>query len=271
MRPLRPATSFRELLADPLGRYAFEERFGGWALHRELVGFVAWGRPQPSDVDAIFLALDLPHAKSIALPFDVVFDARGIEGVEARTFDHLLRGTKERVEGFAARIRRQAIVRPTGLLGAAAEGFARVLGPKHRWEVFESLSQALAWLGVEEAEAHAGALDSLVAVASAGSPLVARLRSWLAAQGGKSNLAEAARALKVSVRSLQRGLRESQTSFRKECDRVHLAEAKQLLDESELKLEAVALKLGYSCLASFNSFFRRTTGSSPSAYRAGKR
>jgi AraC-like DNA-binding protein len=270
MRPLRPAASFRELLADPLGRYAFEERFGGWALHRELVGFVAWGRPQPSDVDLIFQALDLPHAQSIALPFDVVFDVRGIDGVEAGTFEHLLAGTKQRVEAFAARIRRQAIVRPRGLLGAAAEGFARVLGPRHRWEVFEALPQALAWLEVKDAAVQAEALDELIAVASSGSPLIARLRSWLSAQGGKNQLAEAARGLNVSVRSLQRGLRESGTSFRKECDGARLAQAKQLLAESDLKVEAIAFKVGCASLPSFDAFFRRTTGVSPSAYRAKK-
>jgi AraC-like DNA-binding protein len=171
---------------------------------------------------------------------------------------------------LAKRIRRQAIVRPAGLLGAAAEGFANLLGPAHEWRVFETLVEALAWSGVSDAGDEARALDALVDVATCGSPVVARIRSWAAAHGGRVTVAEAAQALGMSVRSLQRSLGDAGTSFRDEVNAVLIERAKALLLEGDTKLEVIAIKLGCSSLTTFSAFFRRMTGESPSEFRAAR-
>jgi AraC-like DNA-binding protein len=267
MRSLRPAASYRELLTDPLGRYGHEQRVFGWGLDRERIGYAVWGRPGESDIDLLFSGLDGPHPPSLALPCDLVLDLRRVEGGDAATFDYLLRITTAKRDRVAARIRRQAIVRSSGLVAAAAEGFGALLGPRHAWEVFDSLAAALEWLGVEDAAAQADALDDLIATASTGSPLLSRVRAYLAAEIGRKSIQQAAHALSLSVRTLQRELREAGTSFRQESDRVLVEQAKELLARSDLKLEAIAHRLGCASLASFDAFFRRTTGQSPSAVR----
>jgi AraC-like DNA-binding protein len=267
MKSLRPAASYRELLTDPLGRYGHEQHVFAWGLDRERIGFALWGRPGESDVDLVFAGLDGPHPASLALPCDVVLDLRRVEGGDGTTFDYLLRVTMARRERVAARIRRQAIVRGAGLVAAAAEGFGAMLGPRHAWEVFDSLSEALAWLGVGNAAVQAAALDDLIATASAGSPLLARLRACLAAEVGRKSIQQAAGALNLSVRTLQRELSAAGTSFRRESDRILVEQARELLAQSDLKLEVIALRLGCASLASFDAFFRRTTGQSPSEVR----
>lgn len=268
---MEAAPSYRDLLDDPLGRYAFADRFAGWALHRELAGFTVWGRPTVDDADMLFLPFDREPPATIAIPCDVVFDVRRVHGIDPDAFEHFLRGALSRRAVYHQRIRRQAVVRPSGLIGAAAEGMANLISPAYGWRVCESLHEGLEWLGVPDAAAVASALDELVDGSLAGSPLVARVRTWLEARGGQATIEETARALSLSVRTLQRSLGDAGTSFRQETDRVRLARSRQLLLETELKLEAIAAKVGCANLGTFSSFFRRMTGESPSAFRAKRR
>lgn len=268
---MEAAPSYRELLDDPLGRYAFEERFAAWAIHRELAGFTIWGKPSVADADALFLPFNRPPPASIAVPCDVVFDIRRVSGIDPDTFEHFLRGAMARRGVYHERIRRQAVIRPSGLIGAAAEGMANLIAPAYGWCVCESLREGLEWLEVPNPELVASELDALVDNAIAGSPLVARVRTWIEARGGHSTIEETARALLLSVRTLQRSLGEAGTSFRQELDRVRLARSRQLLLESDLKLEAIAIKVGCANLGTFSNFFRRMTGESPSAFRAKRR
>lgn len=85
---------------------------------------------------------------------------------------------------------------------------------------------------------------------------------------GKVTLADAARHLAVSERSLQRKLAEENLSFadlRDDCRR-HLAE--QMVREGMLALAEVAFVLGFSDQSSFNRSFRRWTSMSPRQFVA---
>ncbi len=89
----------------------------------------------------------------------------------------------------------------------------------------------------------------------------------LMAAGTVPSLAAAAARLGRGTRSLQRALDALGTSFSAERDRVRLAEARRLLGEAGLSIEAIAARLAYAEAAVFVRAFRRWTGQSPARFR----
>jgi AraC-like DNA-binding protein len=101
--------------------------------------------------------------------------------------------------------------------------------------------------------------------------LVARVESLLLQHGGRQrSLEEIAEQSHTSVRTLERKLREQGTSYSKLRDQARRIAALELLS-SELSIEEIAARLGYSDAANFTRAFRRWTGHSPRAYRAADR
>jgi AraC-like DNA-binding protein len=84
----------------------------------------------------------------------------------------------------------------------------------------------------------------------------------LALRSGEPTLPWVARRLGVSARTLQRRLRDQNTSFRAVVDDLRAAEAARLLSRGE-RLAAIAERLGFSEERSFRRAFHRWTGSAP--------
>jgi AraC-like DNA-binding protein len=76
-----------------------------------------------------------------------------------------------------------------------------------------------------------------------------------------------ARALHVSVRTLQRRLVVAGTTFREVADRVRGELAQEHLVDPRTSITEVAYLLGFSDETSFNRAFRRWTGESPGRWR----
>lgn len=113
----------------------------------------------------------------------------------------------------------------------------------------------------------AGALQ----VRSAGEPplesaLRARLREALPA--GQAEVADLARLLGVSERTLQRRLAELGKNFAAIVEEFRRDEAARLLADKRRPLVDVAAALGYREQTSFTRAFRRWTGATPAAWRA---
>jgi AraC-like DNA-binding protein len=87
------------------------------------------------------------------------------------------------------------------------------------------------------------------------------------APGLVASLDEVARALALSPRSLRRKLDQEGTSFRTLVEDERRQLALQLLTGSEMKLDELAIHLGYTDTASFTRAFRRWMGCSPGEYR----
>jgi AraC-like DNA-binding protein len=82
-----------------------------------------------------------------------------------------------------------------------------------------------------------------------------------------ATLDEVAVTLAVSPRGLRRKLEQESTSFRALVDEERRLAATQVLSGSDMKLDELAIYLGYTDTASFNRAFRRWMGMSPGAYR----
>lgn len=99
--------------------------------------------------------------------------------------------------------------------------------------------------------------------------LIDRLGSLIRSRldDGRFSLEDAASALKLPARTLQRRLEESGQSFRQLVDDARRAAAEQYLQGTAMPLAEMAAALGFADHASFNRAFKRWTGSSPGAYR----
>jgi AraC-like DNA-binding protein len=82
---------------------------------------------------------------------------------------------------------------------------------------------------------------------------------------------EAAHALRVSLRTLQRRLSEADTTFHEELAGARLAAAQRLMLDSDAALTTIALEVGCASLQHFSALFRRLAGQSPSAWRQSQR
>jgi AraC-like DNA-binding protein len=72
-------------------------------------------------------------------------------------------------------------------------------------------------------------------------------------------------------RTLNRRLSAEGTTFQHVLDRVRFAVAKELLQNSELSLPEIAYALGYANSVAFIPAFRRSTGTTPGAWRQSSR
>ena len=256
-----------DFAVDPAGRFASGNNFLVWCTRPDLCGVVVWGRLSMDELAILTRIYDRGGHGGIAKPCDFVFDARRLEGFEPGVFETVERGTAARVGDLRHRLRRQALVRGSGLLGAALCGFYTVIDADFEARVFTELVSALAWLDEAGTDVCAQ-LERLIADAVAGTSFVDRLRACLAMQAGRRpSIDETARSLAVSSRSLQRRLHEVGTSYRAEVDKARLVLAKQLLLETDLKIAAIAERIGSSTEANFISFFRRLTRTSPAEWR----
>jgi AraC-like DNA-binding protein len=92
-------------------------------------------------------------------------------------------------------------------------------------------------------------------------------RAIAAALPEGASVADIARALHVSVRTLQRHLIASGTTYREVQDAVRDRLAREYLSDSSVSIAEVACLLGFSDQSSFNRRFRRWTGESPGRWR----
>jgi AraC-like DNA-binding protein len=117
--------------------------------------------------------------------------------------------------------------------------------------------------------------ESALANQPDGADVGARLRGIVRAaiiEGAAPSLEEAAAALGLGPRSLQRRLAADGIRFRGLCDELRMEAARKLLFDKRLGLAEVAHRLGYSQPAAFHRAFRRSEGRTPREFRlSGKR
>jgi AraC-like DNA-binding protein len=119
----------------------------------------------------------------------------------------------------------------------------------------------------EQIEKFAAALEARVLpLPTFGEQLAAQTRAMLAA-GMRADRVSVARRLGVSDRTLRRGLESESTAFRAVRDGVLREVAEALLSSPTLKVEAVALSMGFADVAAFSKAFKRWAGCSPTEFR----
>jgi AraC-like DNA-binding protein len=99
--------------------------------------------------------------------------------------------------------------------------------------------------------------------------IVMQVRSMIIEQlpGGVPKQGEIAEILQMSLRSLQRRLKEEGTSFKDLLEDTRKALAVQYLRESHRSICEIAYLLGFSECSNFNRAFKRWTGKTPGEFR----
>ena len=266
--PVRSAEGLDDYLRDPIGRYLTGENFVHWYASPEVCGFILWGRPGEAQIQRLTQVLDVELAP--AAPHVSLVDARRVEAPDANGLAVLVKYMVPRIGGFSQTVKRQALLRPEGMTGAVVGGFYSLVSSGYPTRAFADPLEALSWLGRPEDEAQVlmNALNDLVTRVMGQSPLLGELHRVLRNRLVDASLADVARELGMSERTLQRRLREAGTSFQSELNTVQVRTAQSLLLESDAKLTAVAVEVGCASLQHFSSLFRKMTGESPSAWRA---
>jgi len=263
---MKRAEDLLEFAAEPIGRYIVFRHFLCWCEKPELYGYAVWGCPGEGDVRRLVQLLDLGLSDR-AVPHDTIVDLRRVDHIDASAFGVLFDHVRSRRSAIARCVRRQGIVRPTGLVGATIAGFYSVIEPPHPALVSSRLEDVFAWLGHEDVAGVCERHEALLRGAMGVEPVLHGLRRVLVPPFTEATLAGAASALGVSERTLQRRLRDAGTTFQIELNAAQVNAAKQLLRDTDLKLAAIAIEVGCCSLQQFSGLFHRVTGESPSAWR----
>src|SRR5215472_297204 len=204
---LQPAETLAELAPDPRGKYfAGRTWLSFFAAHGRFSGTLVWGEPSVADVELWGACADLRLSPACP-PHASLFDGHRIEHLSPSTFGALARFASRSLAGFQQRVTRLGVVHGGSFAGAIAAGFTKLVPLPCPVEIFNDTSKALSWLGCDD---DAPLLEELAQIhddAKAVAPVVRQLASFLQ-HHPRATLAEAARALALSTRSLQRRLTE---------------------------------------------------------------
>ncbi|HZS36726.1 MAG TPA: helix-turn-helix transcriptional regulator [Polyangia bacterium] len=259
-----------ELARAPVGRYVAGETFAHFCAAPTLWGVVLWGRPDARHAAELGRSLPL-ELRAPAVPHASIVDASRLEGGDPQAFGAAERYLARHGAKLASCVRRLALVRPRGLGGAIVAGAYEVLPRPYPVEVFGDAASAFAWLASERArdwpKDGAAALAEIYAEASGTPHVVGALRAILDEKLGGASVAEAAGALGLSERTLQRKLGEARTTLQDEVAAARIRAAERLLLDSDAPLTAIAFDVGCASLQHFSALFRKRTGESPSAFR----
>lgn len=258
-----------ELAAGAVDCFVVGRTFLHFCKTPTLWGVLLWGRPNHED--AFELARTLPlELRAPAVPHASIVDASRLSGIDVSAFSLLDGYVRTEFESLSQGVTRLGLVRPAGVEGAVVAGFFQVLPRPYPVQVFDKLEPALAWLGEDATipDGFAAELADAYLRATSTSPLLTQVRTYLEAHLPDASIADAAKALAVSERTLQRRLSEANTTFQDELAQARLRVAERLLLDTDAPLTRIALDVGCASLQHFSAFFRKLTGESPSAWRA---
>ena len=257
-------------LERPIGSCLCGPSYAVWWRDPALKCTVFWDRPDEDDIGRITRALDAELERTVT-PHASLVDARRVRAVDLGAFTALSQYLLRRREQFARFVARQALLRPEGLAGAAVAGFNAVLSPAYPVGVFAQTTEALQWLRVVDVAQVTRELEELCAMVTASSSVLVAMRAHLDRRLGATTVADAAFALGLSARQLQRRLREARTSFQQESAAARIRAAKTLLLETNYDVKRIAIEVGCASLQHLCMLFRKEVGETPSQWRAGRR
>lgn len=259
MRPV----DFATMLQAPVGRYTNHGPFMVWACTPTLCGITYVGRIGDEHLEVLRSSAALPFHADLRPPYRAMIDLSRILDIGPGVFGFLVEHIRDMRD--RCRLARLAVLRPTGLPGAASTGLVYEYFVRHiEVEFCADAPSALAYLGATATET--AAIVKMFDEALVAPALVERLRELLA-NTPNIGLATAARRLGMTRRAFQRALQRARTSFRAETVTGRFAHALTILTGSDDKIEVVARRAGYASALNFARRVRQTYGVTPSELR----
>lgn len=262
---MRAAASLAEFRSNPHGSCITGSSFAyGWPTPALCIT-AFWGEPDPSDLEVLagLYALELAPP---ATPHAAIIDTLRVEAVSPHAFSALARYVQAKRDGLAAYVTRLAIVRRVGFVGAVASGFYETIEAPYPVEVFDTLPDALGWC---EGPAWVEREVARWVSESADVPAIVRdVRRAIESALPELDVEGVAKTLGLTVRTLQRRLKEHDTTFRQQVGFTQVRVAKRWLEDTDESITRIAYEVGCSTPQHLSTLFRQQMGTTPSAWRA---
>jgi AraC-like DNA-binding protein len=258
------AASLDEYVREPRGRWIDVGTNVTWCASSSLGGATVWGAPDADTTAAILHSFEGLWAQSMAPQVDVVLDAREVERIDADALAVLLAWLARCRERLVSVVRQQIGVVSPGFVGLTLSGVLPVVGATHPFRVVHDPREAHRLLGGEGALGDE--IDALVGAVRGVSSDVRRLRALFDTHPLSLTIADAARALGLSSRTLQRTLSDAGTSFQRELRDARFRAACDRLSNGDDKIAVVARAVGLS-EGALTSLFRERIGRTPTEFR----
>lgn len=260
------AATTAEFLRDPIGRWVVPAAVSVvYCASSTLAGCVVWGSPTAGDTELVLEAFGALEHPRIAPPIDFIVDGRGIESIDKAAVASLVGWVRKHQKRLALRVRRQVGVVGDNVTGLALAGIFPVFGALHSVQIARDAELASVDLSPETRAAW-DEITSVVETVRGSDSRMAALRDLMRDSPGEMSLERAARALSMSVRSLQRLLTEHGTSFSVELRDARFTVARDLLVTTTEKVAAIAARVGLSQTALFD-LVREKAGTTPARLR----
>ncbi len=266
VRALRPARGIDDFVADPVGRYCTGTTYVVWCASPTLCGSTHWGRPSDRDVRELLRLFECTRHPTLH-NLDVYMDDAAVEQLDWRALCVLSEYLETRLATWAARIHRQSVVTPPGLVGLILAGVVPLLGPTYPMRFTASRSTALEWLARADLPLVLEQIDEIVAHSRGVAWVVRRLHAYLERHLA-TTVEDTARALGMSERSLQRELKRAGTQYCVELTRARVKQACLLLVQTDEKVECIARRVGCLSASRLGAIFRGEMGETPIGYRS---
>jgi AraC-like DNA-binding protein len=254
-----------DFVASPVRRYVIGGTFARLSTSPELFASILIGTPDSLEMRELAHGYEAEVRRGA--PHASLFDASRLQALSIGAYEELDDVWGGRQATRDPLVRRLAVVCPPGMAGATLSGYFSRAPHNFPTRTFDSVADALAWLGAGDARS---AIEAIADEVSAKGTFCRALRAHLLAVPG-ATLAQASRALGLSERSLQRRLKIAGSTFRHEVALAQVELAKNLLSESDDKLTSIALDVGCSSSQHFSALFRRIARTTPREWRARSR
>jgi AraC-like DNA-binding protein len=264
------ADSVDAFIAAPVGRYVVLRTCVAWVESPSLGGAIGWGRPDADATRENLASFHALWAPGMAPRVTLVLDGGRLDAVLPESIAILVGWAAEHRLQLMDRVAVQVGVIPEGIAGFALAGILSTFDAAHAYRVVQSSHEAMRRALPDEpvrAAALGAELDAVVVRAIGTPPELAELGRLVRQRAASLTVDQAASALAVSSRSLQRLLRSCGTTFQEELRRGRHEAASELLATTDAKVAVVASRVGLSEQA-LTQLFRERSGETPGAFRA---
>ena len=261
---LQPATGLDDLQQNAIDRYIASSCWLAF-FRPHLSGIVLWGHVDGPAIADLGLVIATRYAQAPE-PHPAYLDLRGVESVTPSVFTVRSQLLANLTKVMTRHTTRVAMVHAGGLVGATFVGI-RAISPAPVPEAFfTEPREALRSIGCDRDADLLVEVERLRAEVLAPTVLLRDVRGLLEREP-RMSLHDAARALGMSERSLQRRLADEGTTFQQQQTQATVRSAQRLLLESCASITEVAVDLGYASPQQLATLFRRHVGEAPNSWR----
>lgn len=265
---LAATDTVEDFVSAPLGRCVLGPTYLVWCAAPDLHGAIIWSALDESSLRELVAIGRYESHPALAPRRRVLVDCQAVAYVDADAMIQFAGLARDRVAPWAETIERQAVIVPAGLPGILIGGALPSVGASHPMRFTQQAEAALAYIDHPAARAAHEAATRIADAQRGRALLISRLHAHLGRDPSSPTLESVAAALGMSERTLQRELARLGTSFSEELRRVRISVAESLLLHSDLKIDAIAVRVGFGNASRMSATLRRELNVTASGLRA---